>query len=147
VIGGQTDAEIAAAINLPAETVAAYVALFFDIRGVLNRRGSLRSIAVGGIDSRTPIPEEAIRWAGFKFGGPMAGKVAEYFRRGFGDGRRITGSPGLDVGACKEFRFIRTWLSAIDPDKDAAVVIFRWLASQKKDLHKRRLEAAGKQAA
>jgi hypothetical protein len=147
VIGGQTDAEIGAAMNLPAATVTASIDIFFDVRGLLTCRSRLRAIAAGGIDSRAPTPEEAIRWAGFRFDGPWAGKVAEYFRRGFGDGRRITGTPGLDADACKQFRSIRNWLSSLDPDKDPAVVIFRWLAFQKKDLHERRRQAAGGRAA
>src|SRR5262245_54563064 len=89
VIGGQTDAEIADAMKLAVEAVAAYVAVFFDVRHLLKHRGALRAIAVGKIDCQVPTPQEAIRWAGFVFNGPLVGLVADYFRHGFADGRRI----------------------------------------------------------
>jgi hypothetical protein len=136
VIGGQTDSEIADAMKLPAETVAAYVAVFFDIRHWLIDRGTLRLILTGLMYGRTPSPEESVRWAGFLFGGPLAGMVAEYYRHGFGDGRRITGAPGLDSESRKDMRSVRKWLRGLGPSRDPAVCRMRF-AARKKDLHDR----------
>jgi hypothetical protein len=147
VISGQTDAEIGVAIKLPTETVAAYVALFFDVRHLLDCRSRLRSIAAGGIDTFTPTRQDTIRWAGFRFGGMRVGLVADYYRLGFDDGRRITGTAGLEAAECKDFRWVRNWLSAVGPIKNPAAVLYRSLAYRKKDLHERRRAAAGRRTA
>jgi hypothetical protein len=107
LIGGQTEAEIADALRLPVETVTAYIAVFFDLWQLLKYRGALRAIAIGQIGPQTPTPVQAILWAGFHFDGPLAGLVADYFRRGFGDGRRITGIPDLDAETCATMRSVR----------------------------------------
>jgi hypothetical protein len=141
VFGGQTDAEVADAMKLPAETVAAYVAVFFDIRHWLIYRGMLRLILAGLIYGRRPTPEESVRWAGFAFGGPLAGMVADYFRHGFGDGRKITGTPGLDSETCKDMRSVRKWLRGLGPSRDQAVIRMRGVPTRKKDRHERRRAA------
>lgn len=142
VIGGQKDSEIADAMTLAEESVSAYVAIFFDIVHLLRYRGVLRTVAIGQIERRPPTPEEAICWGGFLFGGPVAGLVADYFRRGFADGRRITGTPGLEAEACKAMRAVRKWLGFLGPPRDLAICRMRWVAAMKKDLHQRRQAAA-----
>jgi hypothetical protein len=141
-IGGQTDAEIADAINLTVEAVSAYLSTFFDVRHLLKHRGALRAIAVGQIDRQAPTPEEAVRWAGFVFDGSLVGVVADYFRRGFADGRRITGTPGMDAEACRTIPSVRRWLGTLGPLRAPDVCLMRWAAVMKKDLHERSLAAA-----
>jgi len=142
VIGGQDDAEVAAATKLAAETESAYLGVLFDIMHLLMHPGALPAIAVGQIDRQAPTPAEAVRWAGFVFGGPTAGLVADYFRGGFGDGRRITGTPGLESEACKDMRAVRKWLGVLGPPTDLAICRMRWLGVMKKELHERRQAAA-----
>jgi len=137
VIGGQTNLEIADAMKLPAETVAVYTAVFFDIRHLLKYRCALRLIAAGQMDGRAPTPEESIRWAGFLFGGSLAGIVADYYRHGFDDGRRITGTPGLDSEGRKDMRAVRKWLRGLGPSRDPVICPMRWVAARKTDLHDR----------
>jgi len=144
VIAGQTDAEIAAAIKFPAETVAAYVALCFDIRYLLSNRSLLRSIAAGGIATLAPTQADMIRWAGFCRGEQFVGRVAEYFRLGLGDGRRITPNSARDPEACKEFRVVRRWLSTIRPISDPAAIVCRIMACRKKEFHELRRAGEGK---
>jgi hypothetical protein len=146
VIARQTDSEIADAMKLPVKTIGAFVALYFD-RHLLDCPSRLRSIAAGGIHTFTPTKEDTIRWAGFVQGEWLVGKVAEFYRRGFDDGRRITGTAGLDAETCKDFRSVRNWLTAIGPIKNQAALIYRMLAYRKKDLYERRRAAAGKRAA
>lgn len=141
VFGGQTDAEVADAMKLPAQTVAAYVAVFFDIRRWLIDRGTLRVILSGLMYGRTPTPEESVRWAGFVSGGPLAGMVADYFRHGFGDGRRITGAPGLDPETRKDMRSVRKWLRGLGPSRDPAISRMRGVTTRKKNRHARRRAA------
>lgn len=144
VIAGQSNAEIADAMQCHPITLAKYLGLFFDVRPLLNDRGRIRSIAAGGIDILTPTPENMIRWAGYCYDGATVGLVAEYFRCGFDDGRRIVGTPELDAKRCQEFRWVRLWLSLIDPVKDPGAVVGRGNAYRKKASHKRRRTAAGK---
>jgi len=133
VISGQTDAEIADAMNLPAETVAAYVALCFDIRHLINCREMLQSIAAGGIATSRATQPDKIRWAGFCRGEWLVGKVAKYFRLGF-DGRRITATAGLDAETIKDFRVVRKWLKAIGPIKDPIAVLYRMMCYRKREV-------------
>lgn len=146
VLAGESDAEVGQAINLPPETVAAYVAVFFDVRHLLDSRDRLWSIAAGEMRTRPPVPKEAIRFAGFKFDGPTVGLVADYFRRGLDDGRRITGTPGLSSNDCRDLRAVRSWLGKIGPMTDQAV-LYRGIAHRKKTEHEGRRSAAGEQAA
>jgi len=114
VIAGQSNAEIADAMQCHPVTLAKYIALHFDIQPLLNHRSRLRSIAAGGIDTLTPTPEDMIRWAGYCYDGATVGLVAEYFRYGFDDGRQFVVTPDFDAERCQEFRWVRKWLS-LDP--------------------------------
>src|SRR5262249_46338719 len=137
------DAEIADAMKLAVEAVSNYISTSFDVRHLLKHRGALRAIAVGKIDRQPPTPAEAVRWAGFVMGGPIVGTVADYFRRGFADGGRITGTPGVDAEACRTMRAVRRWLGTLGPLRSPDVCLMRWAAAMKKDLHERCLAAAG----
>lgn len=143
VIGGQSDAEIADAMGLSEDVVAAYIAVFFDIWHLVKYPGAFRAIAIGHIDHRPPTPEEAVRRAGFQFDGQMAGLVAAYFRLGFGDGRRITRKPGFDSEACKTTRSIRNWLCCLGPPKDPIVTMQRWAAVRNRELRNSRPNPSG----
>jgi hypothetical protein len=127
ILVGHPAEMIAGAMNVPAEVVELYEALFYDVRprSIDDHWRAAGGAAVGyGVTE----PEALIRWSGYK---GLVASVAKYFRRGLDKEAELKESSDLAGEELELMRSCRRWVEVLALSAEDPVAVFAYMAGVK----------------